>query len=295
MKDKVRELKEDSKRMQEVLGQEKQAVWTCLRASFSHRLEYWLGLLHPSQVEEAARELDALYLEVLENICGSHLPKMGGSLTCRCCPMVEGLQLAIPGLPASSFQAHLYGQDLGEGRRWEPLLNSLSRTGQELAACLAKVKQEASALALYLGEEVSLYHSLEATGAGKGRTDGSTRHEMVKEIERLRAKALTKFLEEHPDQEARPVLVRKNCDKTSTAFLLARPGPHTGTHPVSLAEQLLALMAVPSGLCRGREGEKIGTLKVDIWGDNIMNCIVPGNDFIRGHNNLKNTLKSLLS
>ena len=253
--------------------------------------------------------------------------------------MVEGLQLAIPGLPASLFQAlitrlpikqggfglrsqvdtipyayygaleqsiphlasvcpqhaHLYGQDLGEGRIWEPLLNSLSRTGQELAACLAKAKQEASALALYLGEEVPLYHSLEATGAGKGRTDGSTRHEMVKEIKRLRARALTKFLEKHPDQEARPVLVRKNCDKTSTAFLLARPGPHTGICPVYLAEHLLALMAVPSGLCRGREGEKIGTLKVDIWGDNVMNCIVPGNDFIRGHDNMKNTLKSLFS
>ena len=41
---------------------------TCLRASLSHKLEYWLGLLYPSQAEEAAREVDQLYREVMENV-----------------------------------------------------------------------------------------------------------------------------------------------------------------------------------------------------------------------------------
>ena len=136
---------------------------------------------------------------------------------------------------------------------------------------------------------------MEEARAGEGRTDGSTRHEMTKEIERLRAKALNMYMTDFPDQGARPVLVRKNTDKTSTAFLLSRPGPHTGIRSIYLSEQLLALLAVPSVLCRGREGERVGTLKVDKWGDSVLNATVPGNAFIRGHNNMKNTLKSLFS
>ena len=318
---------------------EKQALWTCLRASFTHKLEYWLGMLHPSQVEEAARKVDSLFWGVLQVISGSHLPREEGPVTCQCCPTVEGLRAAIPGLSNTTYQeltvqlpikkggfglrsqeflvpyayygtleqsvphyslglcpglAHLYGeQELGEARRWEPLLTSDTRTGKELARVLDKIKKEAEALANYMGEEVPFHHASEAGALGEGRKDGSTRHLMVKEIERLRAAALKKYLEEYQDQSARPVLVRKNTNKTSTAFLLARPGPHNGIHGVYFSEQLLALLAVPSVLCRGREGERVGKLKVDKWGDNILNCNVPGGHFTRGHNIMKNTLNSL--
>ena len=37
----------------------------------------------------------------------------------------------------------------------------------------------------------------------------------------------------------------------------------------------------------------MGKLKVDQWGDNILNATIPGNHFIRGHNTMKNTLNSL--
>ena len=52
-------------------------------------------------------------------------------------------------------------------------------------------------------------------------------------------------------------------------------------------------MAVPSLLCRGRVGERIGRLKVDIWGDSVMNATLPGNHMTRGHDIMKNTLNSL--
>jgi hypothetical protein len=51
---------------------------------------------------------------------------------------------------------------------------------------------------------------------------------MVKEIEKLRAAALDKSMDELPVQSARSVLVRKNTDKISFAFLLSKPGPHSG-------------------------------------------------------------------
>ena len=138
---------------------------------------------------EAARQVDSLYWGVMETICGSHLPRVGGPMACTCCPMVRGMCPDIPGLQGSSFQsltlglpiklgsfglrsqaslssyafygaleqtiphfdsglcpqlAHLYGEEeLGQARRWEPLLTSDTRTGRELTSCMAKVKQEA--------------------------------------------------------------------------------------------------------------------------------------------------------
>ena len=88
-------------------------------------------------------------------------------------------------------------------------------------------------------------------------------------------------------------MVRKNTDKCSTAFLLSKPGPHSGIPSTYFSEQLLALLAVPSVLCRGKVGERIGKLRVDQWGDGVLNAVVPGSHFIRGHNIMKNTLKQL--
>ena len=68
MRQKVGELREEVEATVDLLAEEKQALWTCLRASLSHKLEYWLGLLYPSQAEEAAREVDQLYREVMEKV-----------------------------------------------------------------------------------------------------------------------------------------------------------------------------------------------------------------------------------
>ena len=102
---------------------------------------------------------------------------------------------------------------------------------------------------------------------------------MVRKVERLRAAALTKAMTAFPDRTARPVLVRKNMDKLSFAFLLAEAGPHSGIPAVHFSEQLLALLAVPSVLCRGRVGERVGQLNVDKWGDTVLNGTLQGGHF----------------
>ena len=66
-----------------------------------------------------------------------------------------------------------------------------------------------------------------------------------------------------PYQGHRAVLVRKNADKLSNAFLLSKPGPHTGIQSIFFSEQMFALLAVPSVLGRGEVGESVGKLTVD--------------------------------
>ena len=190
--------------------------------------------------------------------------------------------------------AHLYDRDGDVSVRWQPLLNSGTRMGRELAAAMEKVKEEAAALSNYLGVEEPAMHANEVEAMGQGRVDGSTRALLVREAEKLRADAMDKVLEELPDQGHRAVMVRKNANKLSTAFLLSKPGPHTGIQSIFFSEQLLALLAVPSVLCRGKVGERVGRLTVDQWGDAVLNATLPGNHFTRGHDTLKNALNSLL-
>ena len=59
------------------------------------------------------------------------------------------------------------------------------------------------------------------------------------------------------------------------------------------SERLLSLLAIPSVLCRGRVGERVGRLKVDKWGDNVLNATLPGPHMKTGHDQLKSTLNSL--
>ena len=70
----------------------------------------------------------------------------------------------------------------------------LTRTGQELAAALEKVKVEVTQLSNYVEEEVPRMHSHDKEGMGEGRTDGSFQALMVKEAEELRAAAMEKSL-----------------------------------------------------------------------------------------------------
>jgi len=66
-----------------------------------------------------------------------------------------------------------------------------------------RVKEEATALSTFFGEELPSLHSSELAGLGEGKTDGSTRGFMVKEMEKLRATALDKSMAELPDQSER--------------------------------------------------------------------------------------------
>ena len=135
--------------------------------------------------------------------------------------------------------AHLYDSEGDVNTRWQPLLNSGSQMGRELAIAMQNAKEEAAALSNYLGVDQPAMHAKEVEAMLEVRVNVSTRALLVREVEKLRADAMDKVLEELPDQGQRAVMVRKNADKLSTAFLLSKPGPHTGIPSIFFSEQLL--------------------------------------------------------
>ena len=58
-----------------VLGGEKQALWTTLRASLSHTFHCWLKLVHPAQIRAAAKRVDPIFWGVLETSVCSAIPR----------------------------------------------------------------------------------------------------------------------------------------------------------------------------------------------------------------------------
>ena len=166
--------------------------------------------------------------------------------------------------------------------------------GVELQQSMGRVQDQAQELSEYLEQEVPTVLDGEVIWFGEGRTDGSSRAKMVKAFEELKAAALDKCLKQHRDQKSRMVVARRNTDKISTSCLILRPGPHTNINNSSLSEHILSIMATPSVLCRGKVGEKIGNMKVDQWGDAVLNATTQGNHFKENHDAVKNSINSPL-
>ena len=75
---KIEEVARKAAKACEVLGDEKQALWTTLRLSIQQQLDYWLMLVHPSQMERAAARMDEVLWDVLEKVIGAHIPRPRG-------------------------------------------------------------------------------------------------------------------------------------------------------------------------------------------------------------------------
>ena len=66
------------------------------------QFDYWLQLVHPTQVRKAAERMNQVAWGVLEKILGSSVPREGGELSYTC-PMVAD----VTGLRGKSFQSIL--------------------------------------------------------------------------------------------------------------------------------------------------------------------------------------------
>ena len=78
MRKKMVDLREEAARASRVLGEERQSLWTVLRSSTLHKLDYWLGTVYPSLIMEAAKDMDNLLGQLLETVTGSDVPLEGG-------------------------------------------------------------------------------------------------------------------------------------------------------------------------------------------------------------------------
>ena len=65
MEEKLTELQEQVSRASSMLGEEKHSLWTVLRSSTLHKLDYWLGLVHPTLMQASAHKMDKLLEDML--------------------------------------------------------------------------------------------------------------------------------------------------------------------------------------------------------------------------------------
>ena len=102
--EKVEELAQRACESCSVLGDENQALWTTLRASLSHTFDFWLKLVHPTQIQAAAERVDALFWGVLEMSVGCAIPRTWQSLGYE-----TVVDVPVAGLRGQSFQAWVAG------------------------------------------------------------------------------------------------------------------------------------------------------------------------------------------
>ena len=107
---KEREVAIEAKNACKLLDRERQGLWTILRSSIKFQFEYWLGLVYPSQVLEAARDMDKIIWEVLETVAGAHIPREEEGLGWEEC-----LDVPISGLRGRSFQHWLVSLPIRQG------------------------------------------------------------------------------------------------------------------------------------------------------------------------------------
>ena len=75
--EKVDEVSVKAERAVKVLAGERQALWAVYKQSITQQMDYWLHLSYPSDMKQAARELDRKLWRVMEAILGSKVPEGG--------------------------------------------------------------------------------------------------------------------------------------------------------------------------------------------------------------------------
>jgi hypothetical protein len=181
--------------------------------------------------------------------------------------------------------------------RWRDLIGSGCRTGTELQQAWRALLEEALQSSQYLGRYIEGPPQTGVEAAGDGREDGSTRRMITTWLEETRSAVLSKALEEHPDQSARPVWANPQLDKLSQVWLLAMPGPRGFSH-AEFGETVARLVCLPSPCCQPKVGAPLGErgLVVDTFGDNLMSVRnIPGDNYRHSHDKVKTTINSLRS
>ena len=128
----------------------------------------------------------------------------------------------------------------------------------------------------------------------EGSTDGSTRMLVTEQLETLRLATLKKHLGEMREQKARPVCSMNQKDKLTTAWLLALPGAQSSLTTPIFKKGIAMVLCILSPACKERVGEKIGSGRVDLWGDSVRSQHLPGGSWTIRHNRTKAELMRML-
>ena len=330
---KMDEIEKEAEQVVTVLEDEKQALWSTLRSSLSHKLDYWLTLCYPSHTREVAERMDALQNRILESLVGQQIPinsmnnewaislpvpvdklqtrsfqqwvirqpvKMGGlgirsNVETRLPAFIGGLEQSVPHFVGEGGICLQLSKILGDFEyepRWKTLIESGSRTGKEFSSAWDILKHEAYQCSVYLGEDIKGSLAVDASAAGQGATDGSTRRKITAEREELRGAVINESIARMPTNKTRAVTAWRNRDKLSSSWLSCLPGPD-GLSSQAFAEAMSLILCMPSPACKNRVGCTVGKKAVDIFGDNIMAASLPGDHWRTRHDKIKMAINSL--
>ena len=107
---KIEDIAKGAKNATNVLGEERQALWTALRMSLSQQLDYWLQLCYPTDILKAAEKMDKVLWEVLEMTASSHIPRTEEGKGWECV-----LDVPCQALQGKSFQEWIIRQPVKLG------------------------------------------------------------------------------------------------------------------------------------------------------------------------------------
>ena len=80
LNEKINKLSQEVEIVCQTLEEERHSLWAVLRSSLSQKLDYWLTLVYPSLVREAATRMDRLMTNVLDKLLGTSIPMEGEGL-----------------------------------------------------------------------------------------------------------------------------------------------------------------------------------------------------------------------
>ena len=159
----------------------------------------------------------------LEETCG---PAYLGALESAAPFMAAGDQICSQ-LADSWGGEECWGEGAPILQRWRVLLHSSCREGEELRRTWTKLVRQASEAVNWLERDIEGVFSVDLEGVGEGSVTGETRKKVVEATEKTRSLLLSKSLQLHRPQKARPVWAWRQRDKVSCSWLLALPGPET--------------------------------------------------------------------
>ena len=226
-----------------------------------------LSLNYPSDIAGAASRLDRILWQLLELCASQHIPHAGegGSVECVLAspglpPSLQGrsfqhwlvrkpvrlqglglrslletspvalfggVEMALPQLTGDKAVCPSLETVVGRvGRqaRWVEFLLAGTRTAREFQRAWGEVREEVRLMSHMLGKDLEGPLTL----PGEECQERSSRRMVTERREELRSEVMEKCLQQHADQQARPVTVFQNFDKLSDPWLQALPGPRSG-------------------------------------------------------------------
>ena len=330
---KVTEVEEQVAQIQNVLENEKQALWAVLRSSISQKLDYWLTLCYPSHVEQAASRMDNLMSNILEHLVGMQIPMKANhnSWTCKLPISVEVLQdrsfqhwvirqpVKMGGLGIRSCLETSPAAFIGGLEQALPHFTGERGVCQQLKAVIGECSGESRWKPLLdsgcrTGVELS-----NSWWTLKGEIQKCTSY-LGQDIKGPFAVEIENVGEGSSDGSTRKMLVMEREElrgavmkvalsrlsnpnqRASIAWLnrdklssawLSSLPGPEGLSSQAFTEAMSLILCMPSPACKDRVGVKVGKRTVDCFGDNILAEALPGDHWRTRHDRMKMAINSL--